>query len=124
MVPLNLPNVLTVVRILLVPVLIVALLEKTSGGDLLAAIVFATASLTDAAPYHSAGVGRQGNGTRDSPNSGQPRRWPDGCNCRILCRILREIERRSFFCRKPDGVGAFDRSFDAKELEKFADFLR
>src|SRR5205807_8392243 len=48
MVPLNAPNVLTVVRILLVPVLIVALLEKTSGGDLLAAIVFATASLTDA----------------------------------------------------------------------------
>jgi CDP-diacylglycerol--glycerol-3-phosphate 3-phosphatidyltransferase len=48
MVPLNVPNVLTVVRILLVPVLVVALLEKTSGGDLLAAIVFATASLTDA----------------------------------------------------------------------------
>ena len=48
MVPLNVPNVLTVIRILLVPVLIVALLEKTSGGDLLAAIVFASASLTDA----------------------------------------------------------------------------
>jgi CDP-diacylglycerol--glycerol-3-phosphate 3-phosphatidyltransferase len=48
MVPLNVPNVLTVVRILLVPVLIVALLEKSSGGDLLAAIVFAVASLTDA----------------------------------------------------------------------------
>jgi CDP-diacylglycerol--glycerol-3-phosphate 3-phosphatidyltransferase len=48
MVPLNLPNVLTVVRILLVPVLIVALLDKTGGGDLLAAIVFAVASLTDA----------------------------------------------------------------------------
>jgi CDP-diacylglycerol--glycerol-3-phosphate 3-phosphatidyltransferase len=47
MVPLNVPNVLTVVRILLVPVLIVALLEKTGGGDLLAAIVFAVASLTD-----------------------------------------------------------------------------
>jgi CDP-diacylglycerol---glycerol-3-phosphate 3-phosphatidyltransferase len=47
-VPLNLPNVLTVIRILLVPVLVVALLEKTSGGDLLAAVVFATASLTDA----------------------------------------------------------------------------
>lgn len=47
MVPLNLPNLLTVVRILLVPVLVVALLEKTSGGDLLAAIVFAVASLTD-----------------------------------------------------------------------------
>lgn len=48
MVPLNVPNVLTVIRILLVPVLVVALLEKTSGGDLLAAIVFAAASLTDA----------------------------------------------------------------------------
>jgi CDP-diacylglycerol---glycerol-3-phosphate 3-phosphatidyltransferase len=48
MVPLNLPNLLTVVRILLVPVLVVALLEKTGGGDLLAAVVFAVASLTDA----------------------------------------------------------------------------
>jgi CDP-diacylglycerol--glycerol-3-phosphate 3-phosphatidyltransferase len=48
MVPLNVPNVLTVVRILLVPVLVVALLAKTGGGDLLAAIVFATASVTDA----------------------------------------------------------------------------
>jgi CDP-diacylglycerol--glycerol-3-phosphate 3-phosphatidyltransferase len=46
-IPLNLPNLLTVVRILLVPVLVVALLEKTGGGDLLAAIVFAIASLTD-----------------------------------------------------------------------------
>jgi CDP-diacylglycerol---glycerol-3-phosphate 3-phosphatidyltransferase len=48
MVPLNLPNLLTVVRILLVPVLVVALLDKTGGGDLLAAIVFAAASATDA----------------------------------------------------------------------------
>jgi CDP-diacylglycerol--glycerol-3-phosphate 3-phosphatidyltransferase len=48
MVPLNVPNVLTVIRILLVPVLVVALLKKTSGGDLLAAIVFAVASVTDA----------------------------------------------------------------------------
>jgi CDP-diacylglycerol--glycerol-3-phosphate 3-phosphatidyltransferase len=48
MVPLNFPNVLTVIRILLVPVLVVALLDKTNGGDLLAAIVFAVASLTDA----------------------------------------------------------------------------
>jgi CDP-diacylglycerol--glycerol-3-phosphate 3-phosphatidyltransferase len=48
MVPLNVPNVLTMVRILLVPVLVVALLDKTGGGDLLAAIVFAIASLTDA----------------------------------------------------------------------------
>jgi CDP-diacylglycerol--glycerol-3-phosphate 3-phosphatidyltransferase len=45
--PLNLPNVLTVVRILLVPVLVVALLGET-GNDLLAAIVFAAASVTDA----------------------------------------------------------------------------
>ena len=48
MVPINVPNVLTVVRMLLVPVLIVALLEKSGEGDLLAAIVFAVASLTDA----------------------------------------------------------------------------
>src|SRR5450759_163604 len=48
MVPVNVPNVLTVVRILLVPVLVVALLAKTSNGDLLAAIVFAVASVTDA----------------------------------------------------------------------------
>jgi CDP-diacylglycerol---glycerol-3-phosphate 3-phosphatidyltransferase len=47
-VPLNVPNVLTMIRILLVPVLVVALLEKTGGGDLLAAIVFAVASATDA----------------------------------------------------------------------------
>jgi CDP-diacylglycerol---glycerol-3-phosphate 3-phosphatidyltransferase len=46
--PANIPNVLTMVRILLVPVLVVALLEKTSGGDLLAAVVFVTASVTDA----------------------------------------------------------------------------
>jgi CDP-diacylglycerol---glycerol-3-phosphate 3-phosphatidyltransferase len=47
-VPLNLPNVLTVIRIVLVPVLVVALLDKTPDGDLLAAIVFAVASVTDA----------------------------------------------------------------------------
>jgi CDP-diacylglycerol--glycerol-3-phosphate 3-phosphatidyltransferase len=46
--PLNLPNVLTVVRILLVPVLVVALLGETKDGDLLAAVVFAAASATDA----------------------------------------------------------------------------
>jgi CDP-diacylglycerol--glycerol-3-phosphate 3-phosphatidyltransferase len=48
MVPLNVPNVLTVLRILLVPVLVVALLDETRNGDVLAAIVFAVASLTDA----------------------------------------------------------------------------
>lgn len=47
MLPLNLPNLLTVLRILLVPVLVVALLGNTPAGDVLAAIVFALASLTD-----------------------------------------------------------------------------
>jgi CDP-diacylglycerol--glycerol-3-phosphate 3-phosphatidyltransferase len=45
--PVNFPNVLTVVRILLVPVLVVALLGETEHGDVLAATVFALASLTD-----------------------------------------------------------------------------
>jgi CDP-diacylglycerol--glycerol-3-phosphate 3-phosphatidyltransferase len=44
---LNWPNFLTVMRILLVPVLVVALLAETSDGDVLAAVVFAAASLTD-----------------------------------------------------------------------------
>jgi CDP-diacylglycerol---glycerol-3-phosphate 3-phosphatidyltransferase len=47
MFPLNLPNMLTVLRIMLVPVLVVALLGDTREGDVLAAIVFALASLTD-----------------------------------------------------------------------------
>src|SRR6202140_5458588 len=47
MFPLNLPNVLTVLRIMLVPVLVVALLGNTPSGDVLAAIVFAVASVTD-----------------------------------------------------------------------------
>src|SRR2546427_8785847 len=46
-VPLNLPNVLTVLRIMLVPALVVALLGNTPAGDVLAAVVFALASLTD-----------------------------------------------------------------------------
>jgi CDP-diacylglycerol--glycerol-3-phosphate 3-phosphatidyltransferase len=45
--PLNLPNVLTVLRIMLVPALVVALLGNTPDGDVIAAIVFALASLTD-----------------------------------------------------------------------------
>jgi CDP-diacylglycerol---glycerol-3-phosphate 3-phosphatidyltransferase len=45
---LNLPNVLTVLRILLVPVLVAALLQEAGSGDALAAIVFALASVTDA----------------------------------------------------------------------------
>ncbi len=43
----NLPNVLTVFRILLVPVLVVALLTETRNGDVFAAVVFALASVTD-----------------------------------------------------------------------------
>jgi CDP-diacylglycerol--glycerol-3-phosphate 3-phosphatidyltransferase len=45
---LNIPNALTVIRILLVPVLVVALLDESGDGDILAAAVFAIASLTDA----------------------------------------------------------------------------
>src|SRR6185503_12406521 len=44
---LNVPNVLTVIRILLVPVLVAALLVETEHGDTIAAIVFALAALTD-----------------------------------------------------------------------------
>lgn len=47
MFPVNVPNVLTVLRILLVPVLVVALLGETPNGDLWAAVVFAAASITD-----------------------------------------------------------------------------
>jgi CDP-diacylglycerol--glycerol-3-phosphate 3-phosphatidyltransferase len=47
MFPLNVPNLLTVLRILLVPVVVVALLEKTPNADMLAAIVFAIAAFTD-----------------------------------------------------------------------------
>ena len=47
MFPLNLPNVLTVLRILAVPVIVVALLDETPNGDALAAGVFALAALTD-----------------------------------------------------------------------------
>ena len=47
MIPLNLPNVLTLMRIVAVPVVVVALLDETPNGDTLAAIVFALAALTD-----------------------------------------------------------------------------
>src|SRR2546423_14698894 len=43
----NVPNVLTMLRILLVPVVVVALLGETPHGDLVAAVVFAFASATD-----------------------------------------------------------------------------
>ena len=47
MFPLNVPNSLTILRILAVPVIVVALLDETPNGDTLAAIVFALAALTD-----------------------------------------------------------------------------
>ena len=47
MFPLNLPNALTLLRILAVPVVVVALLGETPNGDALAAAVFALAALTD-----------------------------------------------------------------------------
>ncbi|MEI2701405.1 MAG: CDP-diacylglycerol--glycerol-3-phosphate 3-phosphatidyltransferase [Baekduia sp.] len=43
----NLPNVLTVIRIFLIPVLVAALLDETRNGDVFAAFVFALASVTD-----------------------------------------------------------------------------
>jgi CDP-diacylglycerol---glycerol-3-phosphate 3-phosphatidyltransferase len=45
--PLNVPNVLTLVRFVAVPVLVVALLGAIPGGDALAAAVFALAAVTD-----------------------------------------------------------------------------
>lgn len=45
---LSLPNLLTVFRILLVPVLVAALLSEGPSGDLLAAGIFVVASFTDA----------------------------------------------------------------------------
>ena len=45
--PLNLPNTLTLLRIFLVPVVVVALLDETPNGDAIAAGVFALAALTD-----------------------------------------------------------------------------
>ena len=47
MFPLNLPNLLTLLRILLVPVLVVALTEEISNGSAIAAAVFVVAALTD-----------------------------------------------------------------------------
>jgi CDP-diacylglycerol--glycerol-3-phosphate 3-phosphatidyltransferase len=47
MFPLNLPNILTLLRILAVPVIVVALLGETPNGDALAAGVFALAAFTD-----------------------------------------------------------------------------
>jgi CDP-diacylglycerol--glycerol-3-phosphate 3-phosphatidyltransferase len=47
MFPLNVPNVLTMLRILAVPVIVVALLDETPNGDALAAAVFALAAATD-----------------------------------------------------------------------------
>jgi CDP-diacylglycerol---glycerol-3-phosphate 3-phosphatidyltransferase len=46
MFPLNLPNALTLLRIVAVPV-VVALLEETPNGDAFAAAVFALAAVTD-----------------------------------------------------------------------------
>jgi CDP-diacylglycerol---glycerol-3-phosphate 3-phosphatidyltransferase len=47
MFPLNLPNALTLARILLVPMLVVALTVETPWGEAIAAVVFALAALTD-----------------------------------------------------------------------------
>jgi CDP-diacylglycerol--glycerol-3-phosphate 3-phosphatidyltransferase len=46
-VPLNIPNALTMLRIVAVPVVVVALLAEVPDGDLIAGVVFALAALTD-----------------------------------------------------------------------------
>jgi CDP-diacylglycerol--glycerol-3-phosphate 3-phosphatidyltransferase len=43
----NLPNLLTVLRILLVPVVLLALLEESPSGDVIAGVAFAGAAATD-----------------------------------------------------------------------------
>src|SRR3954452_18766492 len=43
----NLPNALTVLRILLVPVVLLALLSEDPNGDVLAGVAFAGAAATD-----------------------------------------------------------------------------
>lgn len=45
--PMNLPNTLTMLRILAVPVVVVALLSEIDDGDVIAAAVFALAAATD-----------------------------------------------------------------------------
>lgn len=50
----HLPNALTVIRIFLVPVLVAALSVETRDGDVIAAAVFALASVTDAIDGHLA----------------------------------------------------------------------
>jgi CDP-diacylglycerol---glycerol-3-phosphate 3-phosphatidyltransferase len=47
LIPLNAPNILTVLRILMIPVIVVALLDETGEGDVIAAGLFALAALTD-----------------------------------------------------------------------------
>jgi CDP-diacylglycerol--glycerol-3-phosphate 3-phosphatidyltransferase len=47
LVPLNIPNSLTMLRILAAPVVVVALLGEVPNGDLWAGIVFAAAAFTD-----------------------------------------------------------------------------
>jgi CDP-diacylglycerol--glycerol-3-phosphate 3-phosphatidyltransferase len=47
MVPVNIPNALTMLRIVAVPVIVVALLDETPNGDVIAAAVFALAAITD-----------------------------------------------------------------------------
>lgn len=47
MFPVNAPNVLTMLRVVAVPVIVVALLDETPDGDIIAAAVFAVAAFTD-----------------------------------------------------------------------------
>ena len=56
MVPLNLPNALTMLRILMVPVVVVALLAEIPNGDLVAGVVFAEPSTAAIGASRSSGI--------------------------------------------------------------------
>jgi CDP-diacylglycerol---glycerol-3-phosphate 3-phosphatidyltransferase len=45
--PLNVPNLLTLLRVLAIPVVVVLLVGETENGDVIAAVVFAAAAATD-----------------------------------------------------------------------------
>ena len=78
MFPLNLPNALTLIRILLVPVLVVALTVETPGGSAIAAIVFAIAAVLALIAANAPDAACMGAGTR----------LPDGRDHRRLGRGL------------------------------------
>ena len=102
MFPLNLPNTLTVIRILLVPVVVVALLDETPNGDAIAAGVFALAALTDTLDGY---IARQ----RDAVTTFGKLMDPIADKLLIAASLI---------ARSPQPAGGFDR--DADHHREFA----